>query len=463
MARSIIGLMFTRYLWVLPLGAAIGAGGGLSYVAFAPKLYTAIVPFQVLPPQPPLGQDQAQQMPLTIDDTNQIINRQVFIFQQENFLQDILKSKEFHTRPDGTDGDCNWLAEHKPDSLKCLKRDLVVVPQLNAASFQVTMTARNPMESYTLVQAAIKVYKQRLIDDSKNRRTAILRNLGDQVKLASDNFDIKSQTLADYQKRKGIDALKSRYEIERNSLIALNDDYTRANLQASNAEAQYESLKTTKAEGKEVELSADLQERVDNDATLKSLLAARLNWEQEKASASRIDPSTQLIAQIDARLQKINEQVDSLRKQLLAEARARMEKTLQDAAVIQRFTANYLGQIRQAKEAIITGIGQDLLDWQHRMDELKEQGDLVSKLRSQYNMFQANQTDDTRVAQIDEPVIPDQPVYPEWWTTLPAPSAAGLALALIPACLLAWGYRRRMMPGALGTQPPATAPGHTPV
>lgn len=448
--------IFKRYTWLLIAGAVLGAGaswGGYEYESRYDARYTAHIPFQILAPQPPIGSgEQNSIIQFTSEDTAQVIHRQEVYFQGENFLKEIMASEEFHPVDPvtGKPGESAWLAEHKTDVMYYIKRDLTVVPRINAGTFEVTMTAKKPEEAYNLVRAAVKVYLQRLQKDSNTRRTAFLRNLSDAVKQAQDNFTIKSDALLDYGKRQGIDVLKSRFDIERDMLKTLNDDYTRADAAASNAEQQYEAVKKQKADGKPIQLTSDLLQSIENDYTIKWLMNQRLSWEQELAAAEaeliRATGSTSGTARMDqqihiqtihARMDKIDAQVSDMRTKLTDEARERMVKLFEDEAVNKRFLSNYIGDITNKKKDIVTGIGQQLLVWQQKVDDLKEQGDLVAKIRSQLGLAQANTaTDDTRVAQMDDPVIPDQPSWPKWYMFLFPGTLAGLGLAALMSYLL---------------------------
>ena len=440
-APDLLG-MVKRYAWLLIAGAVLGAGasGGSYYYCVSRRAqYTAVVPFGILAPQPSIGSSENQTLQVNnLDDTSYLVHRQELIFQGENFLQQVLKSEDFHKPPTGQSGnESGWLREHKSDPMKSLKKDLVVVPRINAAAFEVTMTASDPVEAYNLVQAAVTVYMQTLQSDVATRKSAYLLKLFDAVKKADAEYQIKSDALIDYQKRKGIDVLKSRFDIEKNALQALNDDYTRADAAASGAEQQYEAIKKTKADGKEFVLSSDLQQSIENDFTMKTLMNTRLSWEQERASElKKSNPNLQILAQIDGRMAKIDDQISETRKKLTDDARDRMEKMLEDEAANKRFLATYIGGIRKAKEDTVTAIGQDLLDWQKQVDELKERQDLVVKLRTQYNLADANRaTDDTRIQQIDKPVIPDTPSWPKWYMFIPLGTIAGLGLSALLAYL----------------------------
>jgi uncharacterized protein involved in exopolysaccharide biosynthesis len=71
---------------------------------------------------------------------------------------------------------------------------------------------------------------------------------------------------------------------------------------------------------------------------------------------------------------------------------------------------------------------------------------MVTKLRRQFSLAQANQaTDDTRVQQIEDPVLPDRdkPSWPTWDTFMPVGAGGGFVLGMIVAGLVAGKYSRR--------------------
>jgi protein-tyrosine kinase len=430
-----------RYAWLLIAGAVLGAGASGGYYTYALRNqaeFTASIPFQVLPPPASIGNETAgQTIRLDRDDTSQVINRQIFIFQQEKFLKDVMESAEFHPE-NMPNRESAWLALHKNDPMKYLKRDLVVVPRINAASFEVTMTARDPMEALSMVQAAVKVYLQRLRSDSANRKNAFLVDLDAAVKAKQADFQLKSDALVDYSRRHGIDVLKSRFDIEKSALQDMNREYTLADAAASGAEKQYEAIDQMRKDGKEIPLSSDLALSVENDYTLKTLLNTRLSWYQERAAAvAKGGTSGQQVKEIDARITTLDDQVNDTRKKLTDDARERYVKLLGDEAANKRFLASYVGDIRKKKEDIVTSIGQDLLVWEQRVDEVKEAGDIVAKLRNQYSLAQANlATDDTRVSKIDDPLLPTRPSWPRWYMFLMPGTLAGLGLSALLAYLI---------------------------
>jgi capsular exopolysaccharide synthesis family protein len=437
--------LLKRFSWLLIAGAVVGAVGSGAYFAYAWRYqaeYTASIPFQVLPPPSSIGSDQiGQTIRLERDDTSQIINRQMFIFQQENFLKDVMASAEFHP-DDKPNHECAWLALHKRDPMKYLKRDLVVVPRINAASFEVTMTTRDAAESFSIVQAAVKVYLQRLTSDSRLRRDKFLDDLKTAVKDKQDEFEIKSAALVDYSKRNNIDVLKSSYEIEKSALTDLNREYTLADASAKTAEESYKAI-IAKSDAKEdIPLSSDLLQSIENDYTLKTLLNTRLSWYQERAAAVSAKTtggttSDRRVQEIDARIAEVDSQIKDTREKLTKDARSRYVTLLHDESTSKRNLADYVKQIRKDKEDHVTNIGQNLLVWEQRVDEVKEAGDIVAKLRNQLSLAQANRaTDDTRVSKIDDPVLPEKPSWPRWYFFLIPGTFAGLGLSTLLAYLI---------------------------
>src|SRR4051812_47474037 len=117
--------------------------------------------------------------------------------------------------------------------------------------------------------------------------------------------------MMDFQKAMKLDVQKMSFEIERNALQSLNDDFIKADAAAQSAKGQYETFKTRRdalrANGNAVTrvpansldpapsppagmsevdiadqiLSLEMKQYIDNDATVKTLVAGRLQWEQE--------------------------------------------------------------------------------------------------------------------------------------------------------------------------------------
>jgi len=458
-----------RYIWLLIAGAAVGAGASAGYYEYAlnnQAEFTARIPFQVLPPPTPLGnQDNSQIVNMTQDDTSALINRQKLIFEQDPFLEKILNSDEFH--PNG--GDTQWLAQHKSDKFYYIKRDLVVVPRVNAGAFELTFTSRDPGEAQKLVQAAAKEYFQYLRTDSKQISSAYLRNLQEGLKQQETDYQRQSDALVDTQKSMKIDVLKAGFEIQKNALQSLNDDFTKADAAAQSAKGQYETFKTRRdnlrASGNattavptvsfdasttrpagmsEVEiadliLSLEMKQYIENDFTLRTLINTRYQWEQQLAAEkSKPAPSGTTLKEIKARLDEIETQTSIVRDKLKIDALQRMAKTLEDESTSKRALADYIGTIRSAKEQEVNDLGQRLLQWDQRVADLKSLQELVTRMRNQVKLAVANSfTDDTRVKQmIDAPAVPVNPSWPKWYMFIPLGTMAGLGLSALIAYLL---------------------------
>lgn len=483
--------MVRRYLWLLVAGAAVGSGVGWGlYYYFmhnAPE-FTARIPFQVMPPPTPIGQENNQQVVMNADDTAQLINRQKFIFEQESFLAKIRDSDEFHPK-DAPNNETPWLTRHKSDVMKYLKRDLRVEPRVNAGAFELTFTSLDGNEAQRLVQAAAKEYLEFLKNQSKTVNSAHLSSMGEAVRTADDDYKVKREELSAIGKRDQIDVLKAGFEIQKNALQGLNDDYTKADAAAASAEAGWntfqerrdslrksgnavgtpaatQDLSATKPaamsdlEVADVVLPLDMKQYVENDFNLRTLLNTRASWEQEKvaelsklgltpkdaASATttgtgRSPMASMLrVAEIDARLSKIDDQVTETRNKLKTDALQRMEKTLKDDATSKRLLAGYIGAIRKEKEKDVNDLGQKLLAWDQQVSDVKQLQDSVNKMKAQLLLEKANQsTDDTRIKAIIDPAstpIPDMPSWPHWYTFISLGSLAGLGLSALISYML---------------------------
>jgi capsular exopolysaccharide synthesis family protein len=447
---DLLGLL-KRYALLLIAGAVTGAvvsGAYYWYSANYQAEFTARIPFQVLPPPSSIGMDNpGQTIRLDRDDSSQVINRQEFLFQQDDFLSKVLESAEFHPQ-DKPGQKCDWMRENTwdrmwglstMDALKALKRDLRVVPRINAASFEITMTAHDPHEAQTLLIAAEKVYRAELSEDSKRRKSSFLTELDNAVRAKQGEFEIKSSALVEYSRAHQIDVMKSKFEIEKSALQELNNQFTMSDAAASNAEAQFATIDKLRKEDKELPLSPELMQSVENDYTLKTLMNQRLGYDQDMAALMKSKSMSDVQQkQLQARIDKNDEQITNTRKDLTKAAQERLVKMLSDEAVNKRFLANFIGEFRQKKEAGVTALGQDLLIWEQRVDEVKQVSEVVNQLKKQLSLTQANlATDDTRVAMMikDDPRVPDRPSWPRWYMFLAPGTLIGLGLSMALAYL----------------------------
>lgn len=474
-----------RYLWLLIAGAAVGTGASSGYYEYALRNkaeYTARIPFQVLPPPTLLGQSEnSSQIVLNQDDTSSLVNRQKVIFEHDTFLKKILASEEFHPA-DKPGGKTPWLAENITDPLYYIKRDLRVEPRVNAATFEITFKSHDAAEAQRLLKAAAQEYMEYLRTQSKTRMNAYVKQMEEAVQKAGADFTLQSQTLAEYAKRMQIDVLKAGFEIQKNALQGLNDDFTKADAAAASVEAQLDTFNKrrdalrqsgnavapdaslnlsatrpasmTDLEIADVLLTLEMKQYIENDYNLRTLINTRLQWEQERVaelSKNNLDqtastgagPRTTLagmthLKEIDARLKEIAAQLETTRSKLKLDALERMEKTLKDESTSKRALAAYIGEIRKRKEDEVNILGQRLLEWDQRVADNKEQQESLNKMKGQLRLTQANQfTDNTRVQQMfDEPAVPNSPSWPKWYMIIPLGTFAGLGLSAMMAYLL---------------------------
>jgi len=475
MARGVVSNALTRYSWVWVLGAMIGAAAGAGWLAATSAgEYPAKVPFEVLAPAAPLrGADGGGVGVMTAEEVRTLINKQKFIFEQETFLEKVLALDEFHPAGHETP----WLLQHKVRTTEALKRDLRVVPRVSAGTFEIRFTSHDAAEAQRLVQGAVKEYMEQLRNESKVRSTAYLKGLLEGLKQAEADYQRQSESLMDYSKQMQIDVMKAGFEIQVAALKSLNDDFTHADAAAAEAKGQLDTFTTRRdrlrASGTEVQpgpkavdlttraaamndeeiadrlLSLEMKQYLENDATLRTLVNTRMQWEQELASEkAKANGAESRVREITGRLQTIEEQLTRTRDKLKVEALQRMEKTLADEAGSKRGLADYIGSIRSAKERVVNDYGQRLLAWDQKLADVRAQQEFLNSMISQVKMAQANAfLDDTRVRQmVDVPAVPldtDWPEGEEWAANGGMGAARGLVAGGMLALLLGWARVRR--------------------
>jgi capsular exopolysaccharide synthesis family protein len=472
-----------RYIWLLIAGAVVGTATATGFFFYELKTnprYTASIPFSVLPPPREIGREEGVQVEVRPDDMLQVLHRQEFYFEQDALLLQVLASDEFHTvDPSNPDrrGDCQWLVENKKDPIKALKRDLVIEPKVSAATFDLTMRTRDPKQSMSLVMAASRVYLSFLAAQSSQLKNASLEQMDKAVRDAESAFNANSLALETMARQKGIDVLKSRFEVEKAALQGYNEDYMKADAAFASAEAQFRAVTrkrvptTQEAAGPatqptqaattatapatglgqfynddvvpnpDMQLTPDMQQYVDNDPTLRSLQSQRLGWEQEMAAElSKTAPSKQTMTAIEARLAEIDKQIARTKARLHDDALQRMVEMYRNDAYQKHAVREHIGSVRTEKESTVKSLGMDLMLYQQKVDDLKEEQTQLNKMRAQRrNVFLSRYTDDTRIQQVvTSPAPPDEahPSWPKWYMFIPLGTLGGLGLSALLAYLL---------------------------
>ena len=80
----------------------------------------------------------------------------------------------------------------------------------------------------------------------------------------------------------------------------------------------------------------------------------------------------------------------------------------------------------------------DLMSYQQQVDDLKDEGEWLTKLRTQYALEDANKySDDTRVQNAGDNTVPPGDIsWPKWYVFLPIGTMAGLGISALLAYLL---------------------------
>ena len=224
-----------RYVWLLIGGAVAGAAasGGLYvyFLKYQPE-YTARVKFQVSAPPPMIGSNTDNSSgTMSSDDTSQLIHRQMDLFAYDPFLTEIISDPDFRKDPNNPAVDNDWMRENGTD-LKRLRKFLSIDPKVSSATFDLIMTAHNPMDAYYMVKAAKKIYLGYLKDQSALYKDARRTNLGDALKEAEADYKRSNDDLILYADANGIDVEKSRFEIEKSALQQLNQLGSQATAEA---------------------------------------------------------------------------------------------------------------------------------------------------------------------------------------------------------------------------------------
>ncbi len=396
--------VFRRYALLMAVGTAIGGGAAFGlYQYFKGHFarYQSFVEFQVLPPSQPLGLDSGNSVIFNSDDTSQFIHRQVRYITADTRLKLYMQAEEFRNPPTNSNLDkSEWLTTAGNNPIKALKRDLVVTPILDSAAFRISMTAHRPEEAYSLVRAITDVYLQQCKADSIDQMK--LKLVSADAALAEQNKKVRILTsqLTNYSDDSKIPALTSAHAMAVKELDVLNGRVLEAQGAAAGLKNSYDNMKDQQAKGT-LKLSADALMSVNDDYGLRTLLNQRLQLDQEKVAeiAQNLAPSSSQMRAIEARITKVDEQIETMRGDLEKRALDRMlEHAASDSAMMEN-QAKFLQASKDKQESDIKSLETTLVTYQTYADELKAETDILDSLRKDERRETLNNanTDDTRL------------------------------------------------------------------
>ena len=179
---------------------------------------------------------------------------------------------------------------------------------------------------------------------------------------------------------------------------------------------------------------------MENDMTLRQLEDSRLGLLQEEQGikAAGGTSTSQRQREIEGRIAEIDRQISLTKDTLRKENVVRMTERAKNEAEGKKQLANQYHDMQSKEEELVRSLGKSLLEYQEKVDDLKEKHDLLDKMRLQNQLAEANKySDDTRVQPVgDQITVPSEVSWPKWYVFLPLGTAAGFGLSALLAYLL---------------------------
>jgi uncharacterized protein involved in exopolysaccharide biosynthesis len=119
-----------------------------------------------------------------------------------------------------------------------------------------------------------------------------------------------------------ITAITNEHTVVQSTLSALNTKLVEAELRVTAAKSAYENIKNQLSNA-QFPLTAEMEQMVENDPTLRYLEQSKLQLQQDRAAMlERNDENHPLIRGMDAKIRATQKQVDEKREELRRQARA---------------------------------------------------------------------------------------------------------------------------------------------
>ena len=377
-----------HYRWLIIAGTILGTliALGSCYLLrrYSPK-YQASVSFQVLPvPESIAAKDHIEQTN-SAEEITRFIRRQVLVIQSDDVLDQALLSDAFQTdyanKLSGQKS--HWLSENTKLPKNALRTEIDVNPIPNSDVFKVLMTTRDNTEAANIVNAVCDSYMDTLRAMEKRLEDEHLRDLRKALGSMEDTVKTLESELADYRKSHNIGVVIERHSLETQMLGQLNTELIRADMDATAASSNLESIKK-QVKDNTLSLSPEREQIIENDPAVRTLDNQRLGLIQDReVSLKMYGPQAKTIQAIDFRIEVVGRQLAEKREELRATARVHTQEEAETSYNMIAARAQDLRTRRAEKEQQVKDLDNLMITYNQMSEKLKTQTDILARIREQ--------------------------------------------------------------------------------
>lgn len=433
-----------HYRWMLIIGTLIGAviGVGAFFVLrkTSPR-YSVYAQFKVSPSTDTRMFDENRQGMAsdTAEDILRTIRSQALLVRSDAVLDKVLQTDAFQKDYRNPERKSTWLENNTGAPKPNLRKQIEVFPEPNTYVFKVGLTGSDPKELELLVNAIADTYFSELRNEERSRDSTRIN----EARAAADKVRREVQSLSQamdvFRATRDITAITNEHTVVQSTLSSLNSKLVEAELRVTSAKSSYENIKNQIANDK-FPLTAEMEQVVENDPTLRYLEQNKLQLQQDRAALlERSEENHPIVRGMDAKIRATQKQVDEKREELRRQARIRMqENSEQDIKTAQAIVQEL--QASREKEAIkFKDLDKALVEYRSQEEELNSKKKLLNEASDIATRSELQRgTDWSRIQRFSTAVAPDpdEITFPKLKVFGPGGFMLGLAISFGIAYLL---------------------------
>ncbi len=262
-------------------------------------------------------------------EMKRLVNSQIVIVKSPVVLGMAIQTTAFqhnYKYPNDPNLKSTWLEAYSAAPLHKLRKHLVVEPVRDSNDFIISLEWHDAHETMSLVNAITNTYIQYVQKMAQTQLNTEARGVAEAQARVAAGVTARQRELELYRRSHNVPGLIEREAVLEATLTNLSAMVTKTQIDAQAAKANYQSIKK-QVQNNTLQLSPRMQELVNDDPTLRSLMLNLLSLKQEVAvSKDTLGSDHRATIALEIRQASVQKQIDRLKAKLKARGRLQMQQ-----------------------------------------------------------------------------------------------------------------------------------------
>lgn len=407
-----------RYRRLMALGVILGALIGFGVYKYMRKYYpgyTAKCWFHVRPrSQNPFGLGGG----MIGGISHEGLFYQAQLYRSPYILSTALKAPAFQTdyrQPNNPALKSQWFMKHESNPIHALRKALYVLPSRRSGIFRVGLTTGDPRQSRQMLRAIDTVYLRIVRNTEYDQQTTRARKLAAAIAARKRTIRAKQRELESYRVRHDVPGMIEQKGFIAQALGQLKTMQIVSEMRALRARKSYESIKK-QVNTNTLQLSADMEQFIDNDPGLRDLQAVKLQLEQQLAvETATLGQDNRATRALQVRIAEVNRQVRKLRDKLRARARLMMQQNAKSRMKAAQSNEQETRHKFDEQQRRVKDLDRFVAQFETREASIRSDQRQLNHWKAEYAVMGVGQkTQSPRVVLSQPPTVSPKPNYPKF-------------------------------------------------